>query len=491
VNYLVDTNIVIPLEPTSPVDLAVNTPLALEFHKLATKYGHNLFVHPHIEFDLGRDKDQSRAALRRTLLRRYQMLVPPPQITTHLQGVIGCAEPGSRDWVDDSLLAALERNAVDYLVTEDAEIHNKAARLGLASRTLRLAEAVDSLRALFDEHPAPPPAVEELPAYLLDERDPIFESLRADYADFDRWLKKCKREHRTSYVIWSPARDRLAGLCIVKREEEDKFGLTGKVLKICTLKVCDEYSGNRYGELLLKPVFDYLGQKDFDQVFVTVFPRHEILIDMLHSFGFEELPQQSRSGESVLAKRLKFTAEEKQRLIPLEFNRQFGPWVTKFEGNSTFIVPIKPMYHALLFPEIESQTELFPGHAACGNSIKKAYLCHSPIATMCGGDNLLFYRSEDLKAATAVGIVEDCLRSPDAKIITYYVGTRTVYTSRQIAEMCTASAVLAVLFRRVLFLEPPISCDELARGRCLQGPPQSIQAIPTAGIQWLVQRIEM
>jgi hypothetical protein len=402
--------------------------------------------------------------------------------------VVGSAEPGSNDWVDDSLLGALERNAVDYLVTEDQEIHRKAGKLGLANRTLRLTEAVSSLRALFDEQPELPPAVECVEAYALNERDPIFESFRADYPKFDEWLVKCKREHRMTFVIRSPDPARLAAICIVNREDDNDYGLSGKVLKICTLKVADEYNGNRYGELILKPVFDYLMQNNFDHAFVTVFERQEVLREMLEDFGFEELDQRTPLGELVLAKRLKFSDAEKEDLLPLEFNRRFGPWVTKFSGNSAFIIPIKPVFHAILFPEIESQGHLFPGHAACGNSIKKAYLCNATVTTVHSGNNVFFYRSEDSRAVTALGIVEDCLRSCDAKKVTYYVGKRTVYTSRQITKMCAEAPVLAIRFRCVAFLTPPVSYDELCEHGCLRGVPQSIQRIPYKGVKWLAQR---
>jgi hypothetical protein len=140
---------------------------------------------------------------------------------------------------------------------------------------------------------------------------------------------------------------------------------------------------------------------------------------------------------------------------------------------------------------MESQTHLFPGHAACGNSIKKAYLCNAAITTVSSGDNLLFYRSEDIQAATALAIVEDCLRSSDAKEVTYYVGKRTVYTARQIEEMCASAPVLAIRFRRVVLLDPPILFRELVHGGCLRGAPQSIQTIPSSGVKWLAQRMGM
>jgi len=36
-NLLLDTNIFVPLEPAGSADVAVNTPLALEFQRLATR----------------------------------------------------------------------------------------------------------------------------------------------------------------------------------------------------------------------------------------------------------------------------------------------------------------------------------------------------------------------------------------------------------------------------------------------------------------------
>jgi hypothetical protein len=492
VNYLIDTNIVIPLEPTSAFDLGVNTIVALEFHRLVSRQHHGIFVHPAIEHDLGRDKDAARAEARRTLLARYQMLSHPPPPSKSMIQVVGSATYGSRDWVDDRLLAALVGDAVDYLVTEDEGIHKKAQRLNLASRTLHLTEAISLLHALFDEHPAPPPAVEQVEVHALNERDPIFDGFRADYAPgFDSWLRKCKRQHRSAYIIRSPSRDRLAAVCILDRQDKNEFDLDGKVLKICTFKVAEEYNGNRFGELLLKPVFDYLFQNEFDHVFLTMFPKHRALGEMLSNFGFTELPCRTKLGEVVLAKNLRWNDEDRRRLGPLEFNRLFGPWVTKLEDNPLFIVPIRPTYHALLFPEVEPQGHLFPGHAACGNSIKKAYLCNAVLTSIRNGNNLLFYRSGDIRGVTAIGIVEGTIRSSHPKEIIYYVGKRTVYSSAQITEMCKHKPVLAIKFRRVAFLPSPIPQAELETGGCLSGVPQSIQKVPRGGVKWLRQRIKM
>ena len=72
--FLIDTNIVIPMELTSPLDVEINTPLALEFHKLAANSGSQIFIHPSIKHDLERDTNRDRANIRRNALNRFNML---------------------------------------------------------------------------------------------------------------------------------------------------------------------------------------------------------------------------------------------------------------------------------------------------------------------------------------------------------------------------------------------------------------------------------
>ncbi len=256
-NFLIDTNIVIPMEPASKMDLDVNTPLALEFHRLANKSGNNLFVHPVIDYDINRDLNKERADLRKALLNRYNKILSPPGLENLESSIVKNSPKGSNDWVDNHLLAAVYANCVDYLVTEDIGIHKKAKRIGLSSRILLLTEAISILKDLFDEFLSPPPAVELVYVYELDENDPMFDSLRNDYPGFNNWLNDCKREQRKAYVIRNYKKSYLSGICILKKEDSLPDGKNGKVLKLCTVKVSPEYEGNRYGELLFKAIFDF------------------------------------------------------------------------------------------------------------------------------------------------------------------------------------------------------------------------------------------
>ena len=87
-----------------------------------------------------------------------------------------------------------------------------------------------------------------------------------------------------------------------------------------------------------------------------------------------------------------------------------------------------------------------------GNALRKAYLCNSNTGSLEPGDILLFYRSQDLKAVTTLGVVESAIRTADPQEIMTYVGRRTVYRPDEIVMMCrSVRGVLAILFRQDQF----------------------------------------
>ena len=77
----------------------------------------------------------------------------------------------------------------------------------------------------------------------------------------------------------------------------------------------------------------------------------------------------------------------------------------------SYIIPIRPQFHRLLFPEVEKQLELQPGNRPFGKSIRKSDLANALIRTIKPGSNIFFYRSVDWNSVMLVGIVEDTLVS--------------------------------------------------------------------------------
>lgn len=485
---LIDTNILIPLEPTSPADREPLTEPATTLARLCAELGHPLYVHPASFQDLAKDTDAQRTELRRLLLQKYPVLPDPPEADWALAGSLGSPPVGTNDWIDNQLVVALHGDAVDFLVSEDRKLRNKARRVGLADRTLTVHEAIGLLNDLYERVPGPPPAVRATKAHAIHASDPILQSFREDYPAFDKWLQKCKLEHRLTWVI-DGDHPYVAAFCIVKTEESDIQGLEGKVLKLCSFKVSERHNGLRYGELLLKAVFEHAHQNRYDWMFITVFERHAILTQLLDEFGFVRLYERTKLGELILAKRLRPYKKDIDLLTPLEYYVRYGPAHFIVDTVSWYAVPIQPRFATLLFPETAPQLPLFVGVHPFGNAIRKAYLCNAPIRNLDAGDVLLFYQSGQASRAVALGVVEATTVSSSPDEVARVVGKRTVYSLGDIRDLCDRP-VLAILFRQCRALNPPIPGDELVAGGVFKRAPQTIMQIGENGKAWLRVKIE-
>ena len=390
--------------------------------------------------------------------------------------------------MDFNLLAALQKDTVNFLVTEDRGIHTKSATLGIKNRVLNIAGAIYFLQGFISKHPPPPPDVKCAIAHTLNQGDPIFNTLRADYPGFDEWLRKCRLEHRDCWVIEDRANDRIAGLCLINDETKDmsQYGVTGKILKLCTFKVSEDYGGRRYGELLLKAAFAYADVNSYDWIFVTVLPKYPRPISFFSDFGFSVVGQ-SRSGELLLFKSMR--PLEGGSDTPLEFHRKYGPYNIDFSSAQAYLVPIKPVYHNLLFPELDNMPGLFDYNTPFGNSIRKAYLSNSQIRRIEPGAIVFFYRSHDLRKITTIGVVENTKISVDPDEIACFVGKRTVYSYQAIKDL-SRSEVLSILFRQAFNLNEPIGISGLIEKGFLGGPPQSISSLSEPAKKCLLEKIK-
>lgn len=481
--FLIDTNIVIPLEPTGRADLHVNTAAATALAHVVMSGGHQMYVHPAIGDDIGRDRNAERRELREALLAKYLRLDPAPA-STNVDRVLGTPQRDSHDYVDHQLLAALHANAVDYLVTEDTDMVRKAKRLDIEQRVFTIAAAASFLRSLFDVSPPPPPAVIETRAYALTISDPIFASFRGDYPGFDDWLTRCQREQRQTWLVEMEGRH--AALAIVKEEKNPEELLGGKTLKICSLKVSDDFRGFRLGELVLKAVFAFCETNRYAGVFVTVLPKYEELLDLLGEFGFADSGRRTALGEMVLAKR--FTPDAAVN-DPLLYNVLFGPAAILRDEQRAYMIPIQPRFSDVLFPESASIQSLFAGRFAFGNGIRKAYLCNGSIRSVAPAATLFFYRSQREQGVIAVGVLERTFVASDPEGIAREVARRTAYTFAEMEGLAKRGEVLALLFRQARVLLPYISARDLIAAGVLAGAPQSIQRVREEGARWLYQRI--
>ncbi len=258
---LLDTNVYIAVEPFSGGTEA-GLARAATLVRLASEQGHTLLVHPATRDDLLEGKDSDRRRQRLAELNKYSMLAESP-ITTFLQEHAGASTPGSNDHRDLRLLAALAGHAATYLISEDSRLRRRARRAGLRDATLTIDEAIALLEGLRPQNPTPPPHVTEIPAYVLDVEQDMFDSLRVDYGpDFDRWLDKVRAdsERRICLVVLDDD-DKYAALAILKEEDDCEYSFRAPVMKISTFKVAAHHAGAKYGELLLKSIFRIAARK--------------------------------------------------------------------------------------------------------------------------------------------------------------------------------------------------------------------------------------
>jgi hypothetical protein len=491
---LVDSNFYIALEPYGGA-IEPGQEAAAEVVRLAAVQGHKLFVHPATRDDLLQAKDPVLRAQRLAELQKFPSLeegvIPAP-----LVDVLGMPDTASNDYRDLRLLAALHQNAVAYLVTDDYRLRRRANKVGLAERVLTTVDAVNLLRQFAPATTAPPPRVLKVATYALDADQAIFESLRQDYDGFNEWVNTKVRpdpDNRDCLVI--EENDCYAALAIIKRVEIDcPYGFPQPVTKVATFKVDTDYVGSKYGELLLKSIFAAAHTRSTATVYVEVLPRHEGLIDLLARFGFESSGDTTVRGEHVMVKHL-HPSPRAEPLSALRHHIAYGPPAILGAGH-VFIVPILPEWHHQLFPDAPhepptyEQLELIVDPGATthpwGNALRKAYLSNSPSNQLVAGDTLLFYRSHGPSNVTAIGVVEETLRSSDPVAITSFVGQRTVYTPDEIAKMCrSVGGLLAILFRQDRFIDPPWDISELRANGVVKSWPQSITQVRTAGRRWV------
>jgi GNAT superfamily N-acetyltransferase len=478
--FLLDTNILLPLED-SQIPLVGSL---ANFVRLAHEHGHQLVYHPASEDDIQRDTNLARRQETLARLRQY----------TRLQDRLVCPwntnTTNQNDASDNEILYALECDAAHALVTEDRGIHDKARARGFSNRVYTIQTADDWLRRLHELVSVDLPNVGETSLYRLTPLlgSEFFDSLRAGYPGFDDWFRESARENTKAWVTWERQETTLGAICIFKHQAnetitQEGLTLTGPALKLSTFKVGDAVRGKKIGELFLKAAFRYASANHLEHIFIHGdLDEHHFLFELLEDFGFTHVGSHPGPDgrDAVYLKKHPIEAPVDNTLVAFEYLRHYFPHY--LDGNSVgkFIVPIRPEYHRILFPDYESPSDrqmgLFRPSNSAGNAIKMAYLCHSQTKGVKPGDVVLFYRSADERAITSLGVVEDYQTLSDASQIARLVSRRTVYSMQDI-EAKARKPTKVMLFRLVRHFNSPPSHDWLLDNQIIKGNFQSIRAL--------------
>ncbi|MFN3734601.1 N-acetyltransferase [Comamonas testosteroni] len=242
--------------------------------------------------------------------------------------------------------------------------------------------------------------------------NPFFDSLKADYKEFPAWFKKKADQGESAYLYKTK---KLVGFLYVKVEDGEVQDIdpplkNGVHLKVGTMKI--EAHGTKLGERFIKKIFDHAFEVKADDAYVTVFAKHESLIDLYTRYGFE--PYAVKNGpngqEMVLLKSFHSVKND----ILFDYPRIQPDDVT------IGLLAIYPAYHSKFLPDSILKTEHFSilDDVSHANSIHKIYLSGIPATgKLKRGDLLVMYRTSDGKGpalyrsvATSIGVVEETRR---------------------------------------------------------------------------------
>jgi len=475
---LLDTNIFIYRENDHVISSDLQQLLSV-LNKLKTE----LLIHPLSLEEIRGDQDTRRQAIMLSKIGAYPLLEMPP-VPEEDPKFFNIVEQNddAHDLIDNHILYAVYKDAVDFLVTEDRDIHKKAVKLGIDNRVLLIAEALTVFRGhLQKDSIIIPPALERKLIYNLDLSDPFFNSLKEEYSEFDDWFKKIKREGRHCLVNYKE--DGSIGALLVYKLEHEPIDTIPKIprkkrIKLSTFKVAQ--FGYKIGELFIKLSIDIAISNGVSGVYLSHFVQpDDRLVELITEYGFRHVGTNSR-GEAIYMKELFPEPTEFKGLSPFDITKLYYPSYYDGAAVKKFIVPIRPQYHSRLFTNYKDrQIELAESAGYFiveGNTIRKAYICNSRIKRIAQGDLILFYVSER-RQLISVGVVEAVFGGlQNYRDIIKLVGKRTVYSVNEIQSIARKPS-LVILFWQYWHLQQPLSYLRLKGMGILKGPPLSIMQI--------------
>lgn len=462
---LIDTNIFIGRENDHILSDGLQTLL-----NILNKGQNEILIHPESFAEIKRDSNIDRMNISLSKLNTYPILEYSPDQSKDDDFLTAVGIPSKiNDEIDDAILYSVYKDAVDFLITEDKNIHKKSLRLSIDDRVLCIDEGIDVFKKeLSKEEVIKPPALKEDAVHNLDLSDHIFDSLKNEYGEsaFSDWFKKCSREGRKCWV--HNRIDGSIGALLIRKIENEAIESNPplpakKRLKIATLKVT--HIGYKIGELFVKLAIDYAVKNNIDEIYLTHFtnPDDDFLVDLITEYGFYKAAIKD-DGEEIFVKELLVDKDKITSMHPLEISNMFYPSLYDGDKVNKFLVPIIPEYHRKLFTDYKGRQTSLLEHAGEfiveGNTIKKAYLCNSRIGTLSPGDILIFYRSE-YSEITSLGVVEKVLYGlQDKDEIFRNVRKRTVYSMNEIEEKAE-KPTLVILFKWHFHLSNPLKLNDL------------------------------
>lgn len=234
--------------------------------------------------------------------------------------------------------------------------------------------------------------LEYVPFSSISIFDSFFDSLKEDYKEFGEWFQKKADNGDMAYVLYGE-QENLVAFVYLKVEDEAHSDIIPPMikkirLKIGTLKI--NAHGTRLGERVIKKVMDNASERGVDEIYVTVFEKHRVLIQGLMRYGFDLYGEKNTANgvEKVLVK----------VIGNMKGNLYMDYPCINTHGVRFWGLGIKPVFHTRMFPDsiLNNETYDLLSDIAPTNSIRKIYIAGMERVTqILPGDVVFIYRTSD------------------------------------------------------------------------------------------------
>ena len=270
-----------------------------------------------------------------------------------------------------------------------------------------------------------------------DINDPFFDSLKDSYGEFTDWFRR-KAEEK-AYVMTDDI-GMIQAFLYLKEESGPIEDVTpplpeNRYLKIGTFKINPH--GTKLGERFIKKIFDHALHHGIYNIYVTIFPKHNDLIDIMTRYGFEPVAEKETPNgiEGVYLKAIGKAHGD----VTLDY-----PLVDL--SNKCYLLSIYPEFHTRLFPDsiLNNEDARIIGDVSHTNSIEKIYICRmSDVKELKTGDALVIYRTaekgkgpaEYTAVATSFCMVEEMKQKSEFSDIDDYLqycSSRSVFLEEEL-----------------------------------------------------------
>lgn len=201
-----------------------------------------------------------------------------------------------------------------------------------------------------------------------DLNDAFFNSLKEDYQEFPIWFSEKSKEGKEALAFED---EHGIGAFVYLKLENEAIELTDKILpavpriKIGTLRLAERFRGQRLGEGALGVALWRWQEEKCDEIYVTVFEKHEVLIGLFERFGFNCVGMNKRGERIYLKSRKNINYSDPYKSFPF-INPMF---------EKAGIIPVEDRFHDTLFP----YSELYRGvceieEVSAANGVTKVYV---------------------------------------------------------------------------------------------------------------------